>query len=113
MTASEAVRLLRDRVAQYDAESPDGKGGKARAARELGYTPPVITQVLKGTYTGNVENVCRKIIEIYGGRTVPCPILGEISLARCRAEQKRPYRSTNEQAVQLFRACRECDRRQQ
>jgi hypothetical protein len=112
MTTNEAITLLRDRVKQYDAASRDGKGGKARAARELGYSAPVITQLLKEPpeYSGSMENVTRKIIETYGGRTVSCPILGDIPLAQCREEQKKPFRGTNEQAVQLYRACRSCER---
>jgi len=102
MTQNDALQLLRDKVAEY------GQGGQARASVELGYSPGAISSVLQGKYKGNLDNVLNRVIEVYGGLSVNCPVLGGIPLSQCSEEKKKPFRSANEQAVRLFLACRKC-----
>lgn len=77
-------------------------------ARELGYSPSVVSQTLSGTYPGRIENVARRVVEVYGGQTVDCPVLGDLELARCAEHRVRPFAATNPLRVALFRACQSC-----
>ena len=80
----------------------------AAAARKIGYSQSVISQVLGGTYRGNLEAVRQKVLDHLGGGTVACPILGEIDLTRCAAERTRPFAATNPLRVRLWRCCQTC-----
>lgn len=105
MTVNDALELLRNKVDAYDAEM-GGKGGKSRAARELGYSAGLVTQVLNGTYPGNLDNVAARIIDIYG--QVICPILGTIPGPRCIEERSKVFAQATD--IDLYRACRQCER---
>lgn len=102
MTAPDAMKLLREKCAEH---------GQASVARELGYNPSAINMVLKGSYPGSSDNILARVIEVYGGLSVVCPVLGEIPLSRCAEEKKRPFAATNQQRIELFRACKNCERR--
>ena len=102
MTRSDLMRLL----AQHVHEK-----GQAQVARELGYSSSTISQVMNGKYPGNLDNLLERVKEVYGAETVHCPILGEIPLAKCAEHRRRPFAATNPMRVQLYRACRECERR--
>lgn len=108
MTANDALEILRSKISQFDAANR-GKGGRARAARELGYTPAVITAVLKGDYQGSLDNVAKRIIDTYG--TVQCPVLGAIPGPHCHEERKKPFAGVSN--IDLYRACRACERGKQ
>lgn len=75
-------------------------------ARKVGYSSAVISQVLSGTYAGDVRRVQAAVEGALMNVTVECPVLGEISRAQCIAWQRRPFTPTNPLAVQMYRACR-------
>ena len=79
---------------------------QARVADHLCYSTSVISQVLNGSYRGNLPNIQRKVEGAYMGRCVECPILGQIALNVCIDNQGRPFAATNSQRVRLYRACR-------
>lgn len=79
---------------------------QAAVARELGYTSPVVCQVLKGTYKGDVNRVQAAVEGALMQLQVDCPVLGLISRQRCVENQRRPFTPTNPMNVQLYRACR-------
>jgi hypothetical protein len=93
------LALLREHIARTSG---------ARVARELGYSPALVSQVAACKYGGDLERVARRVIEVYGGQHVECPVLGEIALACCAQERKRPFAATNPVRVRLYRACRTC-----
>jgi hypothetical protein len=104
MTHPDAMQLLKQQVAEL---------GQAEVARRLGYrSGSIICQILKGDYKGAPDNVLKRVIEVFGGLTVICPVLGEIPLSRCADERKKPFSATSHQAVQLWKACQKCDRKQ-
>ena len=99
MTKVDALQLLRQKVSETS---------QAAVARAIDYRPSTISQVLSGTYPGRTDKVLEKVVEIYGGLKVVCPVLGDIPLARCAEEKRRPFAATNQQRVELWRACRTC-----
>lgn len=84
-------------------------GNQAAVARELGYSPAVISQALQGIYPGDTEKLAAKVIETYGNETVECPLLGTIPLGRCVKNQQLPFSSANPLAVQLWATCPLCE----
>lgn len=82
--------------------------GQAATAARLRYSSSVVSQVLSGTYRGRVDRVAQRVIEVYGGLEVSCPVLGTIELSRCAEERLRPFAATNPLRVRLYRACQGC-----
>ncbi len=80
----------------------------AAVARDLGFSASVISQAARGIYPGSVENVARRVVEVYGGKTVDCPVLGDLELSTCAQHRTRPFAATNPLRVQLYRACQSC-----
>jgi hypothetical protein len=83
-------------------------GNQAAVARELGYSPAVISQALQGIYPGDTEKLAAKVIEVYGNETVECPLLGVITLAKCVKNQQLPFSSANPLAVEIWATCPLC-----
>lgn len=77
-----------------------------KVAEELGVSPSMINQALKGVYPGDLDRLKRRVEGRYLNQTVNCPILGEIPLDRCQFHQEREFAATNPQRVELYRACR-------
>jgi len=82
---------------------------QSEVGRIIGYSPAVVNQVLKGTYAGNLDNVERKVRGALMGRTVECPVIGDIPLQRCMEHQTKPFKPTNSLRARLFRACKTCE----
>ncbi|MEM7507660.1 MAG: hypothetical protein AAF415_13035 [Pseudomonadota bacterium] len=85
---------------------------QARVAKRCGYTPGVISQVLKGTYRGNLSRVETAVRRVLMEGEVNCPELGGIDGETCTVWQKAAlkYANTNPRRVRMFRACRACPR---
>jgi hypothetical protein len=79
---------------------------QARVADKIGYSPAVISTVLKGTYAGDLTAVEKAVRGAFMGATVDCPVLGAIASNRCLEEQRKPFAATNPHRVTLYRACR-------
>ncbi len=77
-------------------------------ARELGYSPTVISLVLGGKYAGDTTKVLEKVAEVYSTEEVICPVMGAIKLSRCRAEQRKESSPTSPQRMQLATTCPTC-----
>lgn len=83
-----------------------GRRTQAAVAAELGVSKAQISRVLGGTYPCEPVDLRIKVEGKYMCRTLQCPVLGEISVDKCRWHQGRPFASTNPQRVLLYRACR-------
>lgn len=81
------------------------------AAKRMGYSPAVVTHVLRRSYPGDLTAVFGRIRGAFMGETVECPVLGEIGRDRCLTEQKRPFAATNSSRARLFHACKTCRNR--
>ena len=75
-------------------------------AKELGYSPAVVNQVLKGSYKGNLTTVEMTVKGRFMNNVVECPVVGEIATHICLNHQKQPFASINPLRVQLYKACR-------
>jgi hypothetical protein len=81
------------------------------AAGRIGYSPAVVTHVLRRSYSGDMTTVFGRIRGAFMGETVDCPVLGEIGRDRCLIEQKRPFAATNSSRARLWHACKTCRNR--
>ncbi|WP_295582217.1 XRE family transcriptional regulator [uncultured Lamprocystis sp.] len=66
----------------------------------------LISQVLNGCYPGRTARLQLLVDGLYGGVTVWCPVLGDITTDRCDANQHAPFSTVNPLRVMLYRACR-------
>ena len=88
------------------AESCD-KYDQSFAASMIKYSPPVVNQVLKKTYKGNLRRVQTAVEGALMASTVDCPEIGEMAADVCLRNQKRPFAATTPQRVRLYFACRD------
>lgn len=82
--------------------------GQAVVARRIGYSVSAVNQAMHGKYAGSMDNLLKRVAEIYGNGTVRCPIMGEISLQQCAGERRKEFAATNPQRVKLHIACKQC-----
>jgi hypothetical protein len=87
------------------------ESSQANVARMLEISGSALSQIMSGTYKAAPDAILERVREVYGGVSVQCPVLGEITLARSAQEQKRPFAATNPQRVRLYRECRTCKNR--
>lgn len=80
-------------------------------AAEIGYSATVVSQVLTGTYRGDLRAVQQKVEGALMGLTVNCPVIGELPRNRCLEYQRQPFAATNHVRVQFSRACPSCPNR--
>lgn len=77
-------------------------------ARRIRYSQATVSQVLSGTYGGDLAAV-RMAVE--GGlmhAELECPVLGPIGREQCREHQNRGFSATNPARVALWKACKGC-----
>jgi len=94
---SDWISVLRVRCAETS---------QAAVARRIGYSPAVVTGILKGTYQANSSAVEAAFRGVFMGQTVNCPVLGEIPPKVCAEHQARPFGAANPTHTDLYRACR-------
>lgn len=99
MTYPDAMKLLTEKVNEI---------GQAEVARRIGKSPAAVSQIMSGTYKAAPDEILKRVIEVFGGMTITCPVLGEIPLSRCAEKRKLPFAATNPQRVALYRACQIC-----
>lgn len=102
MTKPDAMQMLRDKVKEH---------GQAEVARRLGISAAAISQILSGKYQAAPDAILGRVIEVFGGISIDCPVLGEIPLSQCADERKKPFAATSHQRVALWKACQKCERR--
>lgn len=78
-------------------------------AKEMGYSPAVINQVLKGCYKGDKEKVKEIVEGKYMNKKVDCPAIGKISVDLCVGYRGREFKATNPLRVQLYKTCPTCE----
>jgi hypothetical protein len=81
-----------------------------RVARRLGYSSTLVSLVLRGKYTGDMQAVETAVRGLFENLCVACPVLGDIPPFECRDWQKkaRNFSTENSQRVRMFRACNRC-----
>lgn len=78
----------------------------AAAAKAIGYSAAVVSNMLAARYPGDQDAVFAKIRGALMGEVVVCPVLGEIGRHRCLSEQKMPFATSNAARARVYRACR-------
>ena len=90
------------------------RSSQTAVAAQLGVSPAMVNQALRGRYQGDVERLQALVEGAYMGVCVACPVLGDVALNECLEHQARPFAATNSQRVALYRACRAgCDHARQ
>ena len=78
----------------------------AAAARRIGTSGGLVSQVLRGKYPGDLAAVEARVRGALMGQVVECPVLGEIGRDRCLREQGMPRIATSAVRSRLWHACR-------
>lgn len=99
MTEHDLLQLLKQKTAEL---------GQSNVARALSYSSAAISQILSGTYRGDSTNILQKVREMYGGISVQCPILDQITLELCANQRRKDFAATNPQRVKLYQSCKKC-----
>ena len=100
MTNDERMALLQDAVNEH--------GSQAKVGKKLGYSSATISQVLGGSYGGQLDGFLKRVEEVFGKAEINCPILGEILLPECVEERRKPFCTANPHRVRMYQACRRC-----
>lgn len=82
-----------------------------KTAEAIGYSATVVSQVLSGTYKGDLKAVQQKVEGALMGLSVDCPVIGELPRNRCLDYQRQPFTATNPMRVRLAQACPTCPNR--
>lgn len=67
----------------------------------------VVSLIVRNKWTNDTARIEEAVRQAYLAGTVICPVLGEIALAECEANQARPFSAANNMRVRLYRACRD------
>ena len=81
-------------------------------AKKLHISAAQLSLVLKGTYTGDLGNISRKVQQILMRDEVACPFYGVISGEECNNYQNAPFISTNSSRAKLYKMCLTCPHRE-
>ena len=83
-----------------------------RAAERIGYSAGLVSNVLRGTYSGNLAAVEEAVRGAWMGNTVSCPAMGTIPSDTCLDWRRKAknFAPTSNHRVRMFRACSRCPR---
>lgn len=77
------------------------------AAKKIGVSPTIVTQVCKGRYSGDLVAIEGRVRGALMGYEVDCPGAGaQIRRDHCLREQKTPFNASSPHRVTMFHACR-------
>lgn len=75
-------------------------------AKRLGYSAPVVSQLLNDTYKGDLDRIAGIVRGAFMSSTVACPVNGETPLDVCLADQRGQPPFASSWRMQVYRACR-------
>lgn len=82
---------------------------QAKAAERIGYSPAVVSHVLRAAYPGDLTRVEGAVRGAFMAAEIDCPGQNRpIPTDECIGWQRRPYDGGNHLNVTMFRACRAC-----
>lgn len=79
---------------------------QAAVGRRIDYSGSAVSQVLSGTYRGDLPRVEIAVRGALMAETVRCPMLGDIARNVCLNWQRRPFSTASSNAVRMHQACR-------
>ncbi|MGK7664230.1 MULTISPECIES: hypothetical protein [unclassified Marinovum] len=85
---------------------------QARVASRIGYSPAVVSQILRNRYKGNVAAIEDAVRGAWMGATVNCPVVGSMRTDVCRDWQRKAkdFKPTNSNRARMYWACASCPR---
>lgn len=92
------------------AQTCDELESQHQTAKRIGVSATAVNQILKDKYPGNLGNVEKKVRAALMTDVVNCPVLGEIGSNECLENQGKPFSSASSLKVQLWKACKSCER---
>jgi len=75
-------------------------------AKRIGYSASVVSQILRGSYRGDLQRVEMAVRGALMAEEVRCPVLGDIARDVCLHHQKRGFDCTSALRARIYRACR-------
>lgn len=85
--------------------------GRRNVESDLSISRTTLSQLLGDKYPADTKNIERKVLRAYAKSHIDCPVLGQISVARCNSESVKPFSATSPQRVKLYRSCANCPNR--
>ncbi|GAB6037665.1 hypothetical protein JCM15519_38420 [Fundidesulfovibrio butyratiphilus] len=85
----------------------DQAASMAKVGAQLGVTKGAVSRIVRNDWTSDTTRIEEAVRRAWLAECVICPVLGEISLAECEANQARPFSAANNMRVRLYRACRD------
>ncbi|QND45232.1 transcriptional regulator (plasmid) [Rhizobium lusitanum] len=83
------------------------RSSQSAVAKDLGYSGPVISQVLSNKYqNGDLTRVEQMVRGALMAETIICPIMGEMARDVCQSWQKKPFGTASSHRVRMYTACR-------
>lgn len=81
-------------------------------AQRIGYSPGLISQLLRRRYQGNLAAIENAVRGAWMGSTVVCPVMGTIPTDTCNSWQRkaRTFVASSNNRVRMYRACNKCSR---
>lgn len=98
-------RGVPDWVAELAAVA-DARGLKP-TAKCIGYSFSVVSQIIHGSYPGDIGRVEQMVRGALMSLEVECPAFGEIGRDQCLRWQRAPFIPTNAARARLRRVCNE------
>ena len=99
MTDQERMELLRNKCGEFS---------QAIVALKIDYSKSAVNQALAGKYKGSLNNLLKRVEEVFSQTTVECPVMGGIFLKQCAENRRDELRVTNPLRVKLYRECPSC-----
>lgn len=83
---------------------------QARVAGRVGYSPAVVSQLLRNRYKGNLAALEDVVRGAWMGATVTCPVVGTMRSDVCRDWQRKAkdFAPTNSNRARMYWACASC-----
>jgi DNA-binding transcriptional regulator YdaS (Cro superfamily) len=88
-------------------------GQQRAAAKRIGYSAAVVSQVLSGSYKGDWKAVQQAVEGALLGATVDCPVAGDIPRNRCLEHQRSEATAASPMSVELAQTCPTCVNRKE
>ncbi len=88
------------------AEIETKRVSQNQLARDLGVSPAMLSQVIRGKYPGSTDTLQARVEGRLLKKTIYCPARGEIGVDECADHQAKPFSSANRERVKMYRACR-------
>lgn len=83
---------------------------QARVAERIGYSPAVVSQLLRKRYSGNLIAIEDAVRRVWMDGKVTCPVVGPMSSPICQEWQQKSkeFKATSSLRARMFWACAEC-----